>query len=379
MANPSGEAEDAPALAARVRELEEVVVRQAAALREAEDRARQLRARLEGENAYLRGEERAGRGLGLLLGHGPAMQAVRRAIAQVAPTDSTVLILGETGTGKELVARAVHMLSPSRDRLLVKVNCAALAPGVLASELFGHEAGAFTGATKRRVGRFELAHRGSILLDEIGEVPPDVQVHLLRVLQERVVERVGGNEPVPVDVRVLAATNRDLEAATAGGAFRPDLFYRLNVFPIRLPPLRERPEDVPVLMNHFLARFARLMKKPVRAVGAGTLELAREYPWPGNVRELENLVERAMIVCEGETLEIDPAWLAPPASSSAVPEQRPLAEQERRAILDALARCGGKIYGPGGAAEALGLPPTTLYGKMRKHGIRRQPGSARFD
>lgn len=317
--------------------------------------------------------------MGLLLGHGPPMQAVRRAIAQVAPTESTVLISGETGTGKELVARAIHALSPRHNNLLVKVNCASLAPGVLASELFGHEAGAFTGATKRRVGRFEIASGGSIFLDEIGEVSSEVQVHLLRVLQERVIERVGGNEPIPVDVRIIAATNRDLGAAMADGSFRPDLFYRLNIFPIRLPPLRDRPDDVPLLINQFIARFSRRMNKPVHAAGERTLELARDYPWPGNVRELENLVERAMIVCEGSTLEFDPGWLAQPAEpEEPAVNRQPLAEQERRAILDALARCEGKIYGAGGAAEALGLPPTTLYGKMRKHGIRRQPGSARF-
>jgi formate hydrogenlyase transcriptional activator len=379
LTDPAPGSDDYGALVGRVRELEEAVARQAAALREAEVEAGQLRARLEGENAYLRDVERAGRGLGLLLGHSAAMQAVRRAIAQVAPTDSTVLILGETGTGKELVARAVHMLSPRREKLLVKVNCAALAPGVLTSELFGHEPGAFTGANKRRVGRFELAHKGSIFLDEIGEMPPDVQIHLLRVLQERTVERVGGNEPIQVDVRVITATNRDLAKAMAGGAFRPDLYYRLNVFPIPVPPLRERPEDMPLLISHFIARFSRRMNRPVLGIGERTLELAREYPWHGNVRELENLVERGMIVCEGDTLEIDPGWLAPPMAASNVSvASQPLAEQERRAILDALTRCGGKIYGTGGAAEALGLRPTTLYGKMRKHGIQRQPGSTRF-
>jgi formate hydrogenlyase transcriptional activator len=378
MTDLSSNTDDLPALTRRVRELEELVARQAEALRQSEEQARQLRSRLEGENAYLRDEERAGRGLGQLLGHGTAMQAVRRAIAQVAPTDSTVLILGETGTGKELVARAVHMLSRRRERLLVKVNCAALAPGVLASELFGHEAGAFTGATRRRVGRFELAHGGTIFLDEIGELPAETQVHLLRVLQERVIERVGGNEPIPVDVRVVAATNRDLAAATAGGTFRADLYYRLNVFPLRLPPLRERPDDLPVLINHFVARYARRMNKPPLRVDDRVLELAREYPWPGNVRELENLIERALIVCEGDTLEIDPGGLAAPAPPTTAPDQRPLAEQERRAILDALERCGGKIYGPGGAAEALGLRPTTLYGKMRKHSIHRRPGSTHF-
>jgi formate hydrogenlyase transcriptional activator len=304
------------------------------------------------------------------------MQALRQAIAQVAPTESTVLILGETGTGKELVARAVHEQSARASALLVKVNCAALAPGVLASELFGHEAGAFTGATKRRVGRFEHAHGGSLFLDEIGEVAPEVQVLLLRVLQDRVIERVGGNEPVPVDVRVLAATNRDLGAALASGEFRSDLFYRLNVFPIRVPPLRERPEDMAGLLEHFRARFARRMHSRVVAVGKYTLELARAYPWPGNVRELENLVERAMIVATGDTLEIDPTWLTagPPPSAGLS-----LAEKEKRAIVEALEKCAGKVYGRAGAAALLGLRPTTLYGKMRRHGIRKAPGAARIE
>jgi formate hydrogenlyase transcriptional activator len=369
---------DAITLKQRINELEALVAQQAAALEATRNEAQQLRTKLEGENAYLRDEERAGRGLGLLLGHSHAIQTVRRAISRVAPTDSTVFILGETGTGKELVARAVHMLSSRRDKLLVKVNCAALAPGVLASELFGHEAGSFTNATKRRVGRFELAQRGSIFLDEIGELAAETQVHLLRVLQERVFERVGGNEPIPVDVRLLAATNRDPVTAMSTGALRPDLYYRLNVFPIRLPPLRDRPEDIPILMNHFMARFSRLMNKHISNIAPSTLNRACDYPWPGNVRELENIVERAMIVCEGDTLEIDTDWLAAPAASAAVSEQLPLAGQERRSILEALNRCNGKIYGPGGAAEALGLRPTTLYGKMRKHGIRRQPGANLF-
>ena len=312
-----------------------------------------------------------------LVGDGPAMRSVRSAVAQVAPTDSTVLILGETGTGKELVARAVHALSPRRVGPLVRVNCAALAPGVLASELFGHEAGAFTGAARRRAGRFEAAHRGSLFLDEVAEAPPETQVHLLRALQERVVERVGGNEPVPVDVRVLAATNRGLPTALASGAFRADLYYRLNVFPIRLPPLRERREDLPALLRHFAAKHAWRMNRPVPAVDARAFNLAREYPWPGNVRELENLVERALIVFPGNTFSFDPAWFAPgatPPALPAAPVPGPLAAQERRAILDALRRCGRRVYGVCGAAAALGLKPTTLYGKMRKHGIRKSAG-----
>ena len=232
--------------------------------------------RFRSERAYLRDEARAERDLRSLTGDSPAMKAVRAAIQQVAPTDATVLILGETGTGKELVARAIHQLSPRRDRLLVAVNCAALAPGVLASELFGHEPGAFTGATRRRIGRFELAQQGTIFLDEVGELTPETQVMLLRVLQERVVERVGGVGPVPVDVRVVAATHRDLGAAGAGG-FRPDLFYRLNVFPIRVPPLRERPEDVPDLARHFLLHFGRRLAKSIEHIRPAAMKLLKEY------------------------------------------------------------------------------------------------------
>jgi formate hydrogenlyase transcriptional activator len=315
-----------------------------------------------------------------LIGDGPAMRAVKQAVAQVAATSSTVLILGETGTGKELIARAVHELSPRRDHLLVKVNCAALAPSVITSELFGHEAGAFTGAVKQRLGRFELAHQGSIFLDEVAEVPPETQVLLLRVLQERVIERVGGGEPISVDVRVIAATNRDLGAAVAAGEFRADLFYRLNVFPVRVPPLRERPEDVPGLVRHFLDKLGRRVNKRVSRVAAATMDRLLGYHWPGNVRELENIVERAMIVSDGGELRIDPTWLAAPAGGGGPPsESSPLADVERRTILEALRKCGGKVYGPDGAAAALGLRPTTLYGKMRKHGIRKQAGAARFD
>ncbi len=322
------------------------------------------------ETAYLRDETKTDRDLRPLTGDGPAMKAVRLAIQQVARTDSTALILGETGTGKELVARAIHQLSPRRDRLLVTVNCAALAPGVVASELFGHEQGAFTGATRRRAGRFELAHQGTIFLDEVGELPPETQVMLLRVLQERVIERVGGGDALAVDVRVIAATHRDLTAAVDQGRFRADLFFRLNVFPIPVPPLRERREDIPDLVRHFLHHFGRRMGKPVAHVGAATLRLLTEYYWPGNVRELENLVERAMIVTAGDTLNVDPHWLMPGRPDTSAREARPgLADLERRAIVDALARCQGRIYGAGGAAALLGLKPTTLYGKMRKHHI----------
>jgi formate hydrogenlyase transcriptional activator len=334
--------------------------------------------RFQQETAYLRGEAKADRDLRELTGDSPAMKAVRLAIQQVGRTDSTVLILGETGTGKELVARAIHQLSPRREHLLVTVNCAALAPGVIASELFGHEAGAFTGATRRRTGRFELAHQGTIFLDEVGEVPPETQVMLLRVLQERTIERVGGSEPVAVDVRVIAATHRDLTAAVAQGRFRADLFFRLNVFPIPVPPLRQRREDVPDLVRHFLHRFGRRLGKPVADVSPAAMRLLTEYHWPGNVRELENIVERAVIVTAGDTLQVDPHWLPKARTDGAVPATPSgLAEVERRAILDALERCRGKIYGPGGAAAALGLKPTTLYGKMRKHHIPKHPPDQR--
>jgi formate hydrogenlyase transcriptional activator len=247
---------------------------------------------------------------------------------------------------------------------------------VIASELFGHEQGAFTGATRRRPGRFELAHQGTIFLDEVGELPPEMQVMLLRVLQERVIERVGGSATIPVDVRIIAATHQDLTATMNEGRFRADLFFRLNVFPIHVPPLRERRDDIPDLVRHFLHHFGRRMNKPAVSIGPETLQLLTEYGWPGNVRELEHIVERAMIVTASETLQVDPNWLKPMRPSRPDPVARPgLAEVERGAILEALQRCHGKIYGPGGAAAALGLKPTTLYGKMRKHHIPKPPPS----
>jgi formate hydrogenlyase transcriptional activator len=280
--------------------------------------------------------------------------------------------LGETGTGKELIARALHKISPRRQRLLVKVNCAALAPGVIASELFGHEAGAFTGATKRRLGRFEIAHQGSLFLDEIGELPADVQVLLLRVLQERAFERVGGNEPIASDVRVIAATHRDLQGDVGEGRFRADLYYRLNVFPIHVPPLRQRKEDIPALVEHFVRHFARRMNKPVSGVTRSTMELLQHYSWPGNVRELENILERALIVACDDKLHVDPTWLSSPLPILQGNSGASLADVERDTILEALKRCSGKIYGPEGAAHALRLKPSTLYGKMRKYHIERK-------
>ena len=304
-----------------------------------------------------------------LVGEGPALAAVCRAVARVAPTDATVLVLGETGAGKELVARAVHAGSPRKDKPFVPVSCAALAPGLIAAELFGHEAGAFTGAVGRRAGRFEQATGGTLFLDEIGEMPADAQAALLRVLQERVVERVGGGRPVPVDVRIVAATHRDLAAEARAGRFRADLFYRLNVFPVAVPPLRDRREDVPALVEHFVRHFARKHGRAVTRVRPDALAALAAHDWPGNVRELQNLIERAVILSDGDALAFDPGWLV---GASAAETAGTWAAQERQRILDALRAAGGRVYGPGGAAHRLGLKPTTLYGKMRKHGLSRE-------
>jgi formate hydrogenlyase transcriptional activator len=302
-----------------------------------------------------------------VVGSSPGLDAVRRAVARVAPTDATVLILGETGTGKELVARAIHAQGRRRARPFVPVSCVALAPGLITSELFGHEAGAFTGAGKRRVGRFEQAHGGTLCLDEVGEMSADTQALLLRALQERVIERVGG-DAVAVDVRVVAATNRDLLAEVKAGRFRADLYYRLAVFPITVPPLRDRRSDVPDLVTHFVAQVAARLGRPVPRVHPSTVRALAAHDWPGNVRELQNVIERAVIVTDGEVLAFDPSWLV---GSSVAETAKTWAAQERQRILDALQAAGGRVYGPGGAAHRLGLNPTTLYGKMRKHGLSR--------
>jgi transcriptional regulator with GAF, ATPase, and Fis domain len=298
-----------------------------------------------------------------------SLTSVRRAISQVAPTDATVLILGETGTGKELAARAVHAQSRRARSAFVAVNCAAMSPSLVASELFGHELGAFTGAVRRRAGRFERAHGGTFFLDEVGELPLDAQVMLLRAIQERTIERLGGDETICVDVRLITATNRDLAAGVRSGDFRADLFYRLNVFPIALPPLRERKADIPELAAHFLKQFAREHHKPASDISSRTLRTLQSHDWPGNVRELRNVIERAVIVSEGEELVVDPAWLV---SASPTETARTWAGQEKERILAALRAANGRVYGPGGAAQRLGLKPTTLYGKMRKHGIKRE-------
>ncbi|MCE9564692.1 MAG: sigma-54 dependent transcriptional regulator [Planctomycetes bacterium] len=305
-----------------------------------------------------------------LIGSSRAIAGVRRAISQVASTDATVLIHGETGTGKELVASSIHAHSRRAARPFIAANCGAFVSGLAASELFGHEAGAFTGAIKRRIGRFEAAHAGTLFLDEIGELPTGLQPLLLRVLQEQIIERVGG-DAVSVDVRVIAATNCDLATEVKTSRFRADLFYRLNVFPITIPPLRERREDIAVLAEQFVRQLATTHDRLVSRISPKTMELLVAHDWPGNVRELRNVIERAVIVSVSQELEVDPTWFTPSAPTTG----RTWATQEKTRILEALRAVGGRIYGPGGAAHRLGLRPTTLYGKMRKHGISKEPSS----
>ncbi|HSU13775.1 sigma 54-interacting transcriptional regulator [Longimicrobium sp.] len=303
-----------------------------------------------------------------IVGGSAALRQVLAQVAKVAPVDSTVLISGETGTGKELVARAIHGRSRRAGRAFIRVNCAAIPPSLIASELFGHEKGAFTGALQRRIGRFEAADGGTIFLDEVGEFPAETQVALLRVLQERELERLGSSRPVRVDVRVLAATNRDLEAAVASGAFRRDLYYRLNVFPIRIPPLRERVDDIPVLAGYLVERFARRAGKRIRQVAKTTMALFQAYDWPGNVRELQNVIERAVVLCEGDTFSIDESWLMRPPDRPSTPSVRlaaTLEDREKELIEAALAECGGRVSGPSGAAARLGIPRQTLDSKIR--------------
>jgi DNA-binding NtrC family response regulator len=307
-----------------------------------------------------------------IVGKSAAFQRVLKDAETVAPTDSTVLLRGETGTGKELVARAIHRLGARRDQPLVVVNCAAIPATLIESELFGHEKGAFTGAVHRRRGRFELAHGGSIFLDEVGDIPLETQVKLLRVLQEQTFERVGGNESLKVSVRLIAATNRDLEAMVAQKTFRADLFYRLNVFPITLPPLRERRDDIVPLALHFARKHAARMRRRVEGIAPDTLERLQAYPWPGNVRELENVIERAVIYCRDGWLHVDPQAL--PRGEAGLPAEEalvPLEEWERRYILRVLEHTGNIIEGDKGAARILDLHPSTLRNRMIRLGIKR--------
>ncbi|PYY16868.1 MAG: hypothetical protein DMG60_13615 [Acidobacteria bacterium] len=309
-----------------------------------------------------------------IVGASPALQTVLSSIVKVAPTDSTVLITGETGTGKELIARAIHKHSHRSGQAFISVNCASIPTSLIASELFGHEKGAFTGAVQRRQGRFELAHSGTIFLDEVGELPAETQIALLRVLQERQFERVGGNRILTTDVRVIAATNRDLAAAIAAGTFRADLFYRLNVFPIEVPPLRKRREDIPMLVEYFVKRYAEKAGKQICKIDNNTVELCQSYPWPGNIRELQNIVERSVILCGGDTFWIEEAWLAPvqpPRQGLAGPLPDTLQNQEKEIIEAALAESKGKVAGPEGAAVKLGIPRSTLDSKIKQLNIRK--------
>jgi formate hydrogenlyase transcriptional activator len=330
--------------------------------------------RIQKENLALREEIDHSSMFEEIIGSSEAIRKVLTQVTKVAPSDSTVLVLGETGTGKELIARAIHQRSKRASRLLIRVNCAAIPPSLIASELFGHEKGAFTGALQRRLGRFELADGGTIFLDEIGDLPAETQIALWRVLQEKEIERVGGSQPIPVDVRVLAATNRDLKAAMAAGTFRQDLFYRLNVFPIQIPSLRERVDDIPLLVTYMVERYAKKAGKKIRNIQKETLRLFQGYDWPGNIRELQNVIERAVVLCDSETFAVDETWLKPEGhrlSGSVVPLGATLAEHEKEIIEAALADCGGRVSGPTGAAVKLGLPRQTLESKITALGINK--------
>jgi PAS domain S-box-containing protein len=339
-----------------------------AELEKAFEEIKRLKDHLHDENVVLREQIDQAFMFEEIVGSSPALKTVLSSIVKVAPTDSTVLITGETGTGKELIARAIHKRSRRAGQAFISVNCASTPTSLIASELFGHEKGAFTGALQQRQGRFELARSGTIFLDEIGELPAETQISLLRVLQERQFERVGGNRVVPTDVRVITATNRDLSAAIAAGTFRADLFYRLNVFPIRMPPLRERKEDIPMLVEYFVKRYAEKMGKQIRKIDKQTLELCQAYRWPGNIRELQNIIERSVILCSGHTFRVDAAWLSsqePARLELSCPLSETLHDQERHLIEAALTESEGKVAGPEGAAAKLGIPRSTLDSKIK--------------
>ncbi|HEX9204295.1 MAG TPA: sigma 54-interacting transcriptional regulator, partial [Candidatus Deferrimicrobiaceae bacterium] len=331
------------------------------ALRRSFEEVRVLKDRLAAETEYLQKEIRVSTPRGGVVGESKAIRGVLALVEQVAPRDSTVLITGETGTGKELVAMAIHELSPRRDRVIVKVNCAGLPPTLIESELFGRERGAYTGALSRQAGRFEIADRSTLFLDEIGDLTPELQVKLLRVLQEGEFERLGSAKTIKVDVRLVAATNRDLEKEVRKGTFREDLFYRLNVFPIAIPPLRERPEDIPMLVWYFLHDLEEKMGIRIRKVPKGVMEALVRYPWPGNIRELHNVIERGVITSTGDTLRLQ----VPEVPSGVDAGTSTLADAERRLILKTLERTGGRDKGSRGAAELLGIKPSTLYSRMR--------------
>ena len=356
------------------------------ALRKSYEEIKALKDQLYKENLALKQEIDQASMFEEIVGSSEKLRRVLVLVAKVAPTDSTVLITGETGTGKELIARAIHKRSARGAHAFVSLNCAAIPLSLVAAELFGYEKGAFTGATHRRLGRFELADGGTLFLDEVGELPLETQITLLRVLQERTFERVGGSQPITVNVRVIAATNRDLRAAVEAGIFRQDLFYRLNVFPIHVPALRERVDDIPLLLEYLTERYASKVGKRIGSVKKRTMDLIKAYDWPGNIRELQNVVERAVILCDGDTLEIDEAWLQRESPKSAAPRGlgRPNENQEKEIIESALRECQGRVSGPLGAAGKLGIPRSTLESRIRilrinKHQFKSDQNSSSHD
>ena len=341
-------------------------------LEKVSDEIKILKDQLYGENLVIREKAHRAPIFEEIVGSSEPLRRVLIQVAKVAPTDSTVLILGETGTGKELVSRAIHKRSHRSQRAFIRVNCAAIPQSLINSELFGHEKGAFTGATQRRLGRFEAADGGTLFLDEVGELPMETQIVLLRILQEREFERVGGNQTISADVRIIAATNRDLTAAVAAGTFRRDLFYRINVFPVEMPSLRERIDDIPLLVEYLLDRYREKTGKAFRSIQQKTLGIFQGYDWPGNIRELQNIIERAAILCEGDIFSIEETWLKraiPQGYAPAVPFVRTRAGREREIIEAALAESGGRVAGPKGAAAKLGIPRQTLDSKIASLGI----------